>query len=245
MVLWLGAWVWLSGLAERTGQAIVQGTYELAAGQGFVVKNILVQGRKNIDADVLKALLNMEEGDPLFAFDPDEAQLSLSRLAWVKDVQVARQLPDTIIVNLIEREPLALWQHQGHIRLIDTEGTTIGNAKLKEFAHLPIIVGEDAPEHGPALLQLLDAEPVIREQLEAATRVGSRRWDLRLKNGIDVRLPEEDMGLALRRLAAAQEEDGLFDKDLTVIDAREPFRLTVRTRPGAVHHYKAGLRNDI
>jgi cell division protein FtsQ len=122
---------------------------------------------------------------------------------------------------------------------------TLTDANLKPFKALPIIVGERAPDHAPALLDLMIAEPLLAERLEAATWIGDRRWDLKLKNGMTVKLPEADVGFALRRLALAQEDDGLLDKDLTVIDARQSDRLTVRTRPGAVETYRAGMSGEL
>lgn len=243
-VLWLGAWVFLSGAAQRTGIWAQQKIYEMAGHAGFAVKDILVEGRYYSDADVLRALINIERGDPIFAFHPDDAKELIERVAWVREAHVERRLPDTIYIGLIEREPMALWQNKGKIRVIDSEGVTLTDRRLEPFKNLIILVGEDAPERAPEMLTLLAAEPAIHERVEAATWVGERRWDLKLKNGITVKLPEDDMGLALRKLAQAQEKDGLLEKDLTIIDLRQPGRITVRTRPGAVQEYQAGLKGN-
>ncbi len=240
-VIWLGAWVVLSGAAQRTGIWTQQQLYELAAAGGFAVENILVEGRFHSDPDVLRALINIERGDPLFAFDPAEAKEMIERISWVRMAHVERRLPDTIYIGLIEREPVALWQSKRKVRVIDADGVTLTDRDLAPYKDLILLVGEDAPAHVAALLPLLAAEPVLQARVEAAGWVGERRWDLTLKNGITVRLPEEDPGFALRRLAKAQEEDGLLDKDITVVDMRLPDRITVRTKPGAVQEYKAGL----
>ncbi len=239
-VLWLGAWVVLSGAVSRGALWVEHKAYDFASGLGFTVEDILVEGRVNTDADVLRALINIEKGDPLFAFNPAEARELIERIAWVNSAHVERRLPDTIYIRLTERVPLALWQNKGKIRVIDEEGVTLTDSELLPFKNLIIVVGEDAPAKAPALIDLLNAEPLLKARVEAASRVGDRRWDLTLKSGIKVKLPEDDAGFALRRLAVAQEDDGLLDKDLTVIDARESDRLIVRTRPGAVETYKAG-----
>lgn len=243
-VLWLGAWLFLSGAAARSGIWAQQQLYELAGHAGFAVKDILVEGRYHSDADVLRALINIERGDPILAFNPDDAKELIERIAWVREAHVERRLPDTIYIGLIEREPMALWQHKGKVRVIDSEGVTLTDRRLEPFRDLIILVGEDAPERAPEMLTLLAAEPLVHERVEAATWVGERRWDLKLKNGITVKLPEDDIGLALRKLALAQEQDGLLEKDLTIIDLRQAGRITVRTKPGAVQEYQAGLKGS-
>ena len=244
-MLWLGAWIWLSHTPQKIAHWSAVQFQQLAATQGFAVQNILVEGRKNTDPDVLRALLNVERDDPVFAFNPVEAKELIERISWVREAHVERRLPDTIYIGLVERVPLALWQNKGKVRLIDADGVTLTDRKLKKFSDLIVLVGQDAPKHAPALLRLLHVEPVLKDSIEAATWVGKRRWDLKTKGGITVKLPEGDLGLAVRRLAKSQEDDHLLDKEINVIDLREPDRITVRTKPGAVKEYKAGLGSSI
>lgn len=245
VLLWFGAWISLSGVVQKAVGHMGMAIADAGAARGFAVQRILVEGRENTDADILRALINVEQGDPILSFSPREARELIRRLAWVKDAQVERRLPDTVYIGLTERRPLALWQHKGKVRLIDDEGVTLADSGFAKFRNLIILVGEDAPREALALIRMLEAEPLLRARTEAATWVGERRWDLKLKNGVVVRLPEGDLGLALRRLAAAQEEDQLLDKDVSVIDAREPDRMSVRTKPGAVQLYKAGFGDNI
>jgi len=189
----------------------------------------------------LRALIDIERGDPIFRFDPAKTKEMIERVSWIKEAHVERRLPNTIYVGLQERQPMALWQHKGKLRLIDAEGVVLTDHDLEPFKELVIVVGEDAPEMALELLSIVSVEPLLQERLEAVSHVGKRRWDLRLKNGIIVKLPEKDLGLALRKLAESQEKDKLMDKDLLVIDMRNLDRITVRTRPGAVEEYKASL----
>ncbi len=246
-VLWAGAWFFLSDADTKTADWTWQKTMDVTADMGFAVRDILVEGRVYSDPDVLRALINIEKGDPLFSFDPEEARTLIEKIAWVKTAHVERRLPDTIYIGLVEREPLALWQKDKKLRLIDEEGEVLTDRNLKRFKALVIVAGRDAPEHAPALIATLAAEPALAKRVESASRIGARRWDLKLNDGTIVKLPEEDIGFALRRLAVAQEEDELLDKDIVSVDLRETDRIIVRTRPGAVQEYKAGLKssNDI
>lgn len=232
------SWIVLSGAADRVVVGTRAKAWDLSAQAGFSVQNILVEGRGNSDADVLRAVLGLERGDPILAFNPAEAKDLIERISWVKEAHVERRFPDTIYIGLVERTPMALWQHKGKVRVVDDEGVTLTDALRHKFDNLPIIVGEEAPVHARALIAILAAEPTVKDQVEAATWVSNRRWDLKLRNGVTVQLPENDAGLALRRLAAAHDEDDLMDRDITLIDLRDSGRITVRTRPGAVEEYK-------
>lgn len=217
-----------AGVREWMRERVVN----LAASAGYRLDRLYVEGRRYTSAQELKDILNMKRGDPLFAFDPDTARAMLLRMSWIKDANVRRELPNTIYVSIIERTPIALWQHDGKVRVIDAEGVTL-TRDLRAFTKLPLVVGENANTNAAVLLSLLSAEPQIAERIDAATWVGGRRWDLNLRGGTVVKLPEDDPGLALKRLADTQGAEGILDKDLAMIDLREPDRTVVRARPGA------------
>ncbi len=241
-LFWVGSWVTLSGGVSRFGEWTNSKTLNFTAGAGFVVANIMVEGRKNADVDTIRAIVNVEKGDPLFAFDPDGARDMLEKVSWVRAAHVERRLPDTIYIHLEERTPLALWQRDGKLAVIDADGVVLTDRIQQNFSSLPLVVGDGAPEHAAELVALLAAEPDVAHRVEAAIFVSGRRWDLKLKNGTIVKMPEDEMGFALSRLLKAQREEDLMDKELTAIDMRESDRITVRTRPGAVQEYKAGVK---
>ncbi len=211
----------------------------LLADAGFRVDNILVEGRVHTDPAVLRALIDLQRGDPLFAFDPAQAQEMIGRLSWVRDVHVERRLPDTVYIGLIEREPIALWQHKGKLRVIDNEGVTITTELTAGMKGLPIVVGEEANKAAAELLALVAADPDLKGRLEAATWVGARRWDMSFAGGVTVRLPEGDLAPALSRLSDAQRRDRVLEEDIESIDLRQPDRMVLRPRAGAVRDYKA------
>lgn len=244
LFLWGAAWLFVGGTVQRAGIEMRQKAFEIAADAGFSVENILVEGRLHSDPDILKSIINVQRGDPIFAFDPRDAKEMIERISWVKEAHVERHLPDTIYIGLVERTPVALWQNRQKIRVIDSDGVTLSDRMLEPYRDFLIFVGENAPLHAAGLLGLLEAEPSVKDGVEAAVWIGDRRWDLKMKNGVTVMLPEDDPGFALRRLAQAQDKDGLLDRDLTAIDMREPDRMTLRTKPGAVQEYKASAKGS-
>jgi cell division protein FtsQ len=241
-VVWIGMWLQLSGAFGRAGDWVDYKTLQITAGMGFEVKNVLVEGREYSDAAALMAIINIDKGDPLFSFNPAEAKDLIEQMVWVKSARVERRLPDTIFIGIQERMPLALWQKDKQLSLIDEEGKVITTENLDRFKNLMLVMGEGAPEHARNLIETLSAEPVLQKRARMARWVDGRRWDLAISDTLTVKLPENDIGLALSRLAEAQEEDAILDKDIENIDLREPDRLVVRARPGAVQEYKAGLK---
>ena len=197
------------------------------------VQQIVINGRANTPEPLLRAALGVSTGDPILGFSVTGARDRIESLSWVEHVAVERRLPGTIFVDLTERRPFAIWQNQGKFLLIDRDGQIVTNEDVAAFGALPLVVGAAAPEHAAALLNLLEAVPDIRDRVAAAVRVGERRWNLQLKNGITVMLPEGHEQAALKRLHDLQVSQTLLDRPLVFIDLRLPDRLAVRVKPSA------------
>ena len=222
---WLSTSGWIPRSLERVELALLAAS----ADAGLELGDVLVEGRRRTERRVVLETLGVVRGQPILAFDPYAAQARLERLPWVRSATVERRLPAAIHVRLIERRPLALWQHQGRISVIDQGGEVIAGAQPKAFTRLPLVVGEGAPDHTAELLALLNSEPELRARVSTAVRVRGRRWNLRLDDGIDVRLPEQNPAAAWAELARAEREHGVLGRDVAVIDLRLPDRLVVRT----------------
>jgi cell division protein FtsQ len=233
----LGIWMFMGGY-QSTQAYTHDKMLAITSAMGFKVKNVLVEGRVHANADALKALTGVGYGSPLFSFDPPAVKKDIETLAWVKNAEVGRRFPDTVYIRLQEHTPLALWQKDNTLHLLSEEGKIIGMPHLGRFRELMIVMGEGAPENTPQLFANLRTRPILASHITTAKWMDGRRWDLLLKEGITVRLPEGNTGRALQQLADAQSE-GLFKKDITMIDLREPDRMIVRTRPGAVEEFKA------
>jgi cell division protein FtsQ len=227
LVGYAGFSVYRNDSFKKCGVWLASEALNRSATAGFTVKDILVTGRKQISAEEILASLSVKQGMPIFGFNVADAEKSLSDISWVKSVVISRRLPDTIAVQLQEREPVALWQHQKKLYLIDGEGVTLAAGNLNGWQQLPLVVGTGAEKNVTALLALLQAEPAIAQELVSAVRVEERRWDLHLKNDIVVKLPEQDTELALSRLAALEKEKNILGRNITSIDLRQPERIMV------------------
>lgn len=226
-----GWWSVSSGVAEKTYEKLRWSAISMTASMGFKVQEVMVSGRQQTDRDVLIKTLNVSRGAPILAFDILEAKKRIETLPWVRASTIERMLPDTILVSIVEREPLAIWQQDNRLHLIDAEGRVILSDHLEAYGDLLVVVGEGAETQASALIALIGTEPVLMQQVKAATWVGGRRWNVHLKGGIDVRLPENDPQGAWARLASYHKNHHVLDKNVTVLDLRIPDRLIVKTGP--------------
>ena len=124
--------------------------------------------------------------------------------------------------------------------MISADGTVLEPYVARRFVSLPLVVGKGAETRARDFLGLLAQYPQVRSQVKAIVFVGERRWNLRLADGVDVRLPEFEVEKALATLSKMDKETGLFSRDITAIDMRLPDRLTVRLSEDA-----AKARNDL
>lgn len=226
-------WLWHSGWVAQQAARTVAAAYQMTADAGFAVDDVQVEGRNRTKAAAILSALAVKRGSPILAVDPDTAQDRLEALPWVRQASVERRLPRLLYIRLAEREPMAIWQLNGKLSVIDRSGAVIPGAKAKRFAGLPMVVGEQAATEAATLLDMLRQEPELQTLVVAAVRVGTRRWNLRLEGGVEVRLPETDPADAWRQFAELEREHGLLERDVVAIDLRLPGRLVVRTAPGA------------
>ncbi len=244
-VLWGGAGfvVVLGGIvllhSARPGGSIATLRERLGRAANLHVTDIVIAGRVNTPEPLLRAALGVSKGDPILGFSVEAARGRIETLSWVEHVAVERRLPGTIFVQVIERRPFAIWQNQGRFVLIDRDGQVVANQEVSprdwgSFASLPLVVGAGAPAQAAGLLDGLAALPEVRGHVSAAVRVGERRWNLQLRNGTTVMLPEGAVPQALAKLAELQAADGLLDRPLASVDLRLPDRMAIRPLAPAV-----------
>jgi cell division protein FtsQ len=220
-----------SSLVQPALEFAVDGLLDGTARLGLVVTDIKVEGRETTDRETILSALGAGPGTPILAMSPRRAKEQLETLPWVRSAVVERRLPDTLYVRLVERKPLALWQHGGKIELIDREGAVIPVTRLERFAKLPLVVGPTAASHAAELLDMLASEPDLSSRVSAAIRVGDRRWNLRIDNAIDVLLPADAPAYAWAQLARLERSSAILKRDVQTVDIRLPDRLVLRVTP--------------
>jgi len=171
---------------------------------------------------------------PQALVDAGAIRQQLLRFGWVKDARVLRRLPDTLVIDIVERKPAALWQNQGQLALIDSEGVVLDRVQVDRMPDLPLLMGPGANAQEEELAQLMGEVPTLKAQLASATWVGGRRWDLNFQSGETVALPEgyEDAHAALDKFAKADKQNGLLGHGIVRFDLRVPGKMIVRLPHG-------------
>ena len=220
-----GVWEWRTGYISAYAKSCYEKFIQFTADNGFVVRRVYLSGHKQVKAEDVQALAAAYYGQPLLAVSLSNLSQEVEQIGWIKKANVYRKLPDTIHVDLEERVPFAIWQYQGIVHLIDKDGAIITQGDLASYWNLPIIVGKEANLEARDVFALLGSEKVLQGRVSAIIKVGLRRWDVRMDNGIEIKLPEERPDKAWHMLAKLQEEKQLLDRDISMVDMRVPDRL--------------------
>jgi cell division protein FtsQ len=224
---------WMGGSLGAFGRSLNNGFNVLMNTAGLSVERVVVVGLDPAVEEKVREAAGVEAGDHMFAADPYAIRERLSTLDAVAGVSVHRLWPDQVTIIAETREPLALWRDGSHWRVIDQRGRTFAEANPEDFMHLPKVVGPSGDEAAPGLLAHLSEYPDLESRLEAAHRVGGRRWDVTFEGGVVVALPEDAaLELALASLNLLEARNRVLQLPLTRIDARHPDRFALRPAPG-------------
>ena len=213
-------------LMDATGHAI-DGRF---ATMGFKVAHVKLVGASSYARPAILDALGVAKGDPILGLNLKQMRERLETVGWVKSARVERLLPDTLTITVMERPRLAVWQHKGATDLIDAVGAVIPDADAGRFPELPLVVGEGANEAAAVILPLVQSRPRLMDRLEALVRVDARRWDLRLKDGAIIQLPEAHEDGALIQLDQLDQRSRLLELGFERIDLRDPETVAVRPR---------------
>lgn len=197
---------------------------------GFTVKRVDVVGIHHMDSAPVYRIALDQQSMAMPLVDVSDIRQRLLHFGWVKDARVSRRLPDTLVVDIVERRPAALWQDGDKLALIDSDGVVIDRVSVTQMPDLPLLVGAGANLHERELNRLLDAAPTLKPQLVSASRVGGRRWDLTLQTGETIALPEGEAPAkaALTKFADLDKSTGLLGRGLLRFDLRLPGKMIVR-----------------
>ena len=200
----------------------------LANSAGFRITSVVINGRKQLTQDEILAIGGVSGRSSLLFLDAEAVRDKLKANPWIADATVLKLYPGQLMIELTERKAFALWQEAGRLSVIADDGAVLEPYVSRRFLSLPLVVGKGADTQARDFLALLARYPQVNSVTKAAIFVGERRWNLRLKDGLDIRLPEQDVGNALAMLSKLEKEDRLFSRDIVAVDMRLPDRLVVQ-----------------
>ncbi len=223
-------------VAMRVPQLIATAAGEAVGEAGFAVRRVEIKGLNRMERLPVYAVALDQKSMAMPLVELEETRARLLRFGWVQEARVSRRWPDTLVVDVVERQPAAIWQHNQQLTLIDRHGTLLEPVKLEAMPDLPLIVGPAANRHAGQLARLLEVVPELKPMLAGASWIGGRRWDLRFQSGEVLALPEgeERAGKALVHFARMDRMTQLLGRGLVRFDMRVPGKFIVRVsrQPG-------------
>jgi len=216
------------GHVEQLTGALNDTRNAIANSLGFRITEVAINGRKQLSQDEVLAVGGVNGRSSLLFLDAAAVRERLKANPWIAEATVLKLYPGRLQIDIVERTAFALWQQDGRFSVIADDGAVLEPYVAQRFLSLPLVVGKGAETRARDFLALLARYPQVKAVTKAAIFVGERRWNLRLKDGLDIRLPETDVANALAALSRLDREDHLFSRDIVAIDMRLPDRLTVQ-----------------
>ena len=205
--------------------------YQSTASVGWGIDDIVLEGRnKTSKADILR-VINLNRGDNILEVDLNQLGENIKTLPWVKDVSVSRSyFPNILHIGLQEKKVKSIWQYKNEFYPIDEDGKIIETEYVPQKGLL-LIVGEGAPENINALTKILKSDEALLARIKAANFISKRRWDLifdDVETGITVKLPQDDIKQAWKKLVKLNKTKGILKRKLTFIDLRLKNKVIVK-----------------
>jgi cell division protein FtsQ len=205
---------------------------------GFEIADADVRGHSHLRREQILAAAGITPHTSVVLLNADLARDKLKTNPWIEDAVVRKFYPNRIEIEVTEREAFALWQRDGKLAVVSRDGTVLEEVKDRP-EKLPLVVGAGAAKAAHDFLSVLDRFPAIKAEVYGAVYVAERRWNLRMTNGIDVRLPEENLLAALDALTKLSRDQKIFSRDIEMIDLRIPGQVVVRMSAAAASAYDA------
>ncbi|ATP12611.1 cell division protein FtsQ [Bartonella henselae] len=211
---------------------------------GFVVTDVDMSGNKRVVKQEILKILGLDTAPSIFTFNVDRARSLLEQKAWIQSANVQKIYPNRVRISVVERKPYAIWQHDGMMDIVDSTGRVIAPFQTGIVQNLPLVVGQGAQNAAKGFLQALSVYPKVYDHVRAYVRVGDRRWDLILDNGVRVLLPENGAFERLDSLIESATVQNLFSRDVLRVDLRLPDRITVALSDEVLERHRAFVAEE-
>ncbi|WP_273790776.1 MULTISPECIES: cell division protein FtsQ/DivIB [unclassified Bartonella] len=230
------------GLSSSGQMAVIVNTIILDS--SFVVTHVDISGNKRLAKQDIFKILKLDVAPSIFTFDVERARSLLEKQAWVQSANVQKIYPNKMRISIVEREPYAIWQHDGIMDIVDNTGRVIVPFKGEIVRDLPLVVGQGAQNAAKVFIQALSVYPEVYDRIRAFVRVGDRRWDLVLNNGMRVMLPENGALERLSSLFSSGTMQDLLSRDILSVDLRLADRITVSLSDETLERYHATVAEE-
>lgn len=239
------------GRREAAAGAIADVRAEFESRPEFMVKLMAIDGASAELGEEIRQIVPYEF--PLSSFDMDLAQVhaDVDALLPVKSARVKIRSGGVLQIDVVERQPVALWRKRDGLALVDAEGVEFATvAQRGARPDLPLVVGDGAVDALPEALAIVRAAAPLNDRLRGLARIGARRWDLVLTRDQRIMLPSDAPVRALERMLALDATQDLLARDVAMVDLRLSQRPTLRMTEQATNArrkargFEVGLKEE-
>ncbi|WP_194966654.1 cell division protein FtsQ/DivIB [Rickettsia endosymbiont of Cardiosporidium cionae] len=209
---------------DNTKKSVINYLNILSYKYGFKIQFLIIEGQKNITDKELLGLFKNQTQTSILNIDLENIRACLEKNAFIKHAIIERRLPNTIHIAITEKSPVAIWQYNNSINLVDDNGEIIYvkniEKYIEKYSNLIHIIGKSANIEVTNLINDLKIYPSIYQKLLYATRYGERRWDLILEQNITVKMPEKNFKNAYIYIYKLYKNSKLFESNYKILDLR-------------------------
>ncbi len=202
----------------------------------FQIKHVIIEGYEKSNISEIENNVAELKGD-LISLNFNSLKEIVESNGWVKRASIKKIFPSTVIINITENDPFAIYFQEGKSFLLDLDGSIITEINLDNYADdLLFVRGENSPE----LLELLIRDisiafPNLIKTLDEVEFIEKRRWNLKLDNKILIKLPDENIQQSLKNLKQLFEEQEVMQSNIIEIDLRIQGRAALKVLDGNIN----------
>jgi cell division protein FtsQ len=215
---------------SRLGNSTTLVIYRLFNNLGFTIENIYLEGQNYANINEITSLIEKHKKQSIFSLDIWWLKNELEKNQWILAASVVKEYPSTLHIRIIERQPIAIWQKNNQHYLLDEHGAIIKDNQTANFTDLPVITGDGSKLYGPKIIRTINNFNIIKKNIISLIRVGNRRWNIRIKNGPEIKLPENNLDQALHNLIQYHHSHNLLNSKYESIDLRVENKIYLKKR---------------
>ena len=223
-----GVLAW-SGFDLRLNDAVSQIRKMVKYNPEFMISGVNFQGASPHTEKEIRALLPTRFPVSPFDIDVKELKREVERLPAADSASVSLNPSGFVEIVVVERAPALIWRNEFDLLLLDADGRIVGSARRRlDHPELPLVAGPGSDEVVPEAIRIMSTAKPIAGMIRGLVRVGERRWDIVLDRSRRIMLPEKEPIAALANLINRNNADGILSRAISVVDLRNPERMTVR-----------------
>ncbi|MCU1443620.1 MAG: cell division protein FtsQ [Cryobacterium sp.] len=175
--------IWLISLGA--GLALIAFVIVGAYSPLMALRTIEVTGSNRIPADQIQAVLSEQLGTPLPLVDFGKVKADLSEFSLIRSYVTESRPPGTLVVRIVEREPVGVIPSEAGFDLVDAAGVVIQSApeRPEGYPTIDARAGVGSPGFQAAAEVVAALPDSIRSQLETVTAATKDDVTLTLAGG--------------------------------------------------------------